>query len=307
MKNKKITLIIFIAPAVSTFLLVFIYPIIRTIFMSFFYVKTVTDNFNKWEFVGLGNYFKLLNSSMFIQSLKNIFNIWIWGGIGVFLIAGLFAVILTGKGIGHKEKSFFRAAIYLPNVVSAVAMATMWIQYAFNSKFGLFHSFFSFIGLEKAASFQWTSPDHQFFSMTIAYSFGMVGYYLLIFMAGIEKIPSDYYEAATLEGAGMYKKFKYITMPLLRDVLRTSIVMWSISTVAFFIWSQMFSPLDPDVGTITPMVYMYNLVFGRNLTLSDPALLNSGAGAAVGVLMTILILTVFGLVNLFIRQKELEY
>ncbi|MBF9017729.1 MULTISPECIES: carbohydrate ABC transporter permease [unclassified Oceanispirochaeta] len=304
MKQSKSMMVLFLTPALVTFATVFIYPIIRTVFMSFYYVKTVTDSFGKWEFVGFGNYGKLMASSMFIQSLKNLGNIWLWGGIGVFLIAILFSMILTS---GVKGKSFYRAAIYLPNVVSAIAMATMWIQYAFNSKYGLFFQFFSFLGMDNAAAFQWTSPDNQFYAMLIAYSFGMVGYYVLIFMAGIEKIPSDYYEAAKLEGANMFHQFRHITIPLMTDVFRTSIVMWSISTVAFFIWSQVFSPLDPDVGTIVPMVYMYNLVFGRNLTLTDPTLLNAGAGAAVGVLMTLLVLLTFSMVNLVFRDKKLEF
>ncbi len=304
MKRNNTMMILFLGPALFTFCLVFLYPTIRTVFMSFFYVQTVTDSIGLWEFVGIENYRKLFASTMFVQSLKNIFNIWFWGGIAVFLIAILFSMMLTS---GLKGKSFFRAALYLPNVVSAVAMATMWIQYAFNSKYGLFHTFFNFLGMENMAAFKWTSPDHQFFAMVTAYSFGMVGYYVLIFMAGIEKIPIDYYEAATIEGANIFKKFRHITFPLMQGVFRTSIVMWSISSVAFFIWSMMFSPLDPDVGTITPMIYMYNLVFGRNLTMTDPRLLNAGAGAAVGVMMTILILTVFGMVNLLIRDKKLEY
>ena len=306
MKDKR-ALIVFLLPAVAAFCLVFIYPTVRTLIMSFFYVPAVTDGIAEWEFVGMANYAKLAGSPMFARSLKNIFNIWIWGGLGVFAAAALFAVILTTDGIGPKEKSFFRAVIYLPNVVSAVAMATMWVHYAFNSKYGLFFSVFSALGLEGAAAFQWTSPENQFFAMTIAYSFGMVGYYLLIFMAGIDKIPRDFFEAATLEGAGVFQKFLTITAPLMRDVLRAGIVMWSISTVAFFIWSQMFSPLSADLGTITPMVYMYDLVFNRSIVPSDPRLLNAGAGAAVGVLMTIAVILVFGSVNLLIRGRELEY
>ena len=306
MKNKR-ALIVFLLPAVAAFCLVFIYPTVRTLIMSFFYVPAVTDGIAEWEFVGMANYAKLAGSPMFARSLKNIFNIWVWGGLGVFAAAALFAVILTTDGIGPKEKSFFRAVIYLPNVVSAVAMATMWVHYAFNSKYGLFFSVFSALRLEGAAAFQWTSPENQFFAMTIAYSFGMVGYYLLIFMAGIDKIPRDFFEAATLEGAGVFRKFLTITAPLMRDVLRAGIVMWSISTVAFFIWSQMFSPLSADLGTITPMVYMYDLVFNRSIVPSDPRLLNAGAGAAVGVLMTIAVILVFGSVNLLIRRRELEY
>lgn len=306
MKNKQ-ALIVFLLPAVAAFCLVFIYPTVRTLIMSFFYMPAVTDGIAEWEFVGMANYAELAGSPMFARSLKNIFNIWVWGGLGVFAAAALFAVILTTEGIGPKEKSFFRAVIYLPNVVSAVAMATMWVHYAFNSKYGLFFSVFSALRLEGAAAFQWTSPENQFFAMTIAYSFGMVGYYLLIFMAGIDKIPRDFFEAATLEGAGVFRKFLTITAPLMRDVLRAGIVMWSISTVAFFIWSQMFSPLSADLGTITPMVYMYDLVFNRSIVPSDPRLLNAGAGAAVGVLMTIAVILVFGSVNLLIRRRELEY
>ena len=306
MKNTRV-LIVFLLPAVAAFCLVFVYPTVRTVIMSFYYVPTVTDGIATWEFVGMANYAKLVESPMFARSLKNIFNIWLWGGVGVFAAAVLFAVILTSDGIGPKEQSFFRAVIYLPNVVSAVAMATMWVHYAFNGKYGLFFTVFSALGLEGAATFQWTSPENQFFAMTLAYSFGMVGYYLLIFMAGIEKIPRDFFEAATLEGAGGLRRFLAITVPLMREVLRAGIVMWSISTVAFFIWSQMFSPLGADLGTITPMVYMYDLVFNRTLAVTDPRLLNAGAGAAVGVLMTIAVILVFGLVNLLIRKRELEY
>lgn len=304
MKRDKTMMFLFVTPALLSFCLVFLYPIIRTIFMSFFYVRTVTDAIAKWEFVGIGNYSKLFASTMFVQSLKNIFNIWFWGGIAVFVIALMLSVILTS---GYKGKSFYRAAIYLPNVISAVAMATMWIQYAFSSKYGLFHSFFEILGLEKLAAFQWTSPTNQFYAMTLAYCFGMVGYYVLIFMAGIEKIPGSLFEAAKLEGANLFKQFTKVTLPLMRGVMRSSIVMWSVTSIAFFIWSMMFSPLDPDIGTITPMVYMYNLVFGRNLTPTDPRLLNAGAGAAVGVLMSILIISVFGLVNLLIRDRKLQY
>lgn len=272
--------------------------------MSFFYVGTVTDSFSLWEFVGFENYSNLFKSQMFIQSLKNIFYIWFYGGIGVFSIAMFLSLLLTS---GYKGKDFYRAVIYLPNVVSAVAMATMWVQYAFSSKYGLFHSLFQTLGLESLAAFQWTSPTNQLFAMTIAYCFGMVGYYVLIFMAGIEKIPTSYLEAATLEGANLFRKFISITFPLMRGVLKSSIVMWSVTSIAFFIWSRVFSPLDADVGTITPMVYMYDMVFGKSLVVTDPRLLNAGAGASVGVIMTGLTVAVFGIVNLFIRDKKLQY
>ena len=304
MKPKHTMIVAFVTPAMFCFVLVFVYPIVRTVAMSFFYVPTVTDRVAAWEFVGFSNYRKLFESAMFVRSLINIFNIWLWGGIAVFVVAMFFSTLLTS---GYRGKSFYRAAIYLPNVVSAIAMATMWIQFAFNSQYGLFHTLFEALGLERWAAFQWTSPDNQFLSMTIAYCFGMVGYYVLIFMAAMDKVPRDFYEAATIEGAGIARQFVCITMPLMRGVLKTAVVMWSVTSIAFFVWSMMFSPLDPDVGTITPMVYMYNLVFGRNLTPTDPRLLNAGAGAAVGVLMTLVTVVVFALTNAVIREKKVHY
>ncbi|MCD6123420.1 MAG: sugar ABC transporter permease [Spirochaetales bacterium] len=305
MKLRNSIIVVFLGPAVVFYLLIFLYPSIRTLIMSFFYVKTVTASMAKWSFVGLKNYRIIFQSKMFIHSLSNIFYIWFYGGLGVFFAALLYAVILTS---GVKGKSFFRDILYLPNVITAVALATMWIHFAFNNQYGLFKIIFQTLGLKQLAEFQWTAPEHELFSMTVAYSFGCVGYYVLIFMAGIEKIPTDFYEAATIEGAGIFKKFTSITLPLLIGVMKTAVVLWSIAAVTFFLWSMMFSPYDPEMGTITPMVYMYNTTFGRNVIVTNPELVNAGLGAAVGVVMTIIIVIVFLAVDrLLPDQEEIKY
>ena len=128
-------IVAFLAPAVIMFSIIFIYPIIRTVFMSFFKIEGVTDAISKWQFSGLTNYIKLFNTELFRISMWNIFRIWLFGGIIVMGLALLFAAILTS---GIRFKNVFRAIIYMPNVVSAVALATMWLQYVFSPKFGLF-------------------------------------------------------------------------------------------------------------------------------------------------------------------------
>lgn len=297
-------IVVFLTPAVLSYLLVFLYPSIRTIFTSFFYMKFVTAPLSQWKYVGLKNYWLILNSYMFRRSLYNIFYIWLFGGTVVFFTAIVYAIVLTS---GVKGKSFFRAVLYLPNVITAIALATMWLHYAFNSQYGLFHTIFSTLGLEKMANFQWTAAKHKLFSMTVAFSFGSVGYFMVIVMAGIEKIPTDFFEAAILEGANVYQKFRRITAPLILGVIKMGMVIWSIAVVAFFIWSKMFSPIDPEIGTVTPMVYMYELTFGR-MVATNPELMNAGAGAAVGVVMTLLILVVFAAVNYLLpEQEKLEY
>lgn len=294
-------IIIFLFPAVFLYGLIFFYPTVKTIVMSFFKMSSISAKMSEWSFAGLSNYNNLLNSQLFIQSLKNIFFIWLIGGVIIFFFSILFAVILTS---GVKLKSFFRSIIYLPNVVSAVAMATMWIHYVYNSKYGLLKSIFSLLHLDELAAMQWTSPNNIFMALVIAYSFGMVGYFMLIFMAGIERIPSDFYEAATIDGANIFQQFFYITLPLLTDVIRTNIVLWTINAIGFFVWSQLFSPLIPETGTITPMVYMYQEVFGGNTVVLER---NVGNGAAVGVILTLIIVLSFIITNILFKDKKIEF
>lgn len=300
-KSRLPMIIIFLFPAVFLYGLIFFYPTVKTIVMSFFKMSSISAKMLEWSFAGLSNYNNLLNSQLFIQSLKNIFFIWLIGGVIIFFFSILFAVILTS---GVKLKSFFRSIIYLPNVVSAVAMATMWIHYVYNSKYGLLKSIFSLLHLDELAAMQWTSPNNIFMALVIAYSFGMVGYFMLIFMAGIERIPSDFYEAATIDGANIFQQFFYITLPLLTDVIRTNIVLWTINAIGFFVWSQLFSPLIPETGTITPMVYMYQEVFGGNTVVLER---NVGNGAAVGVILTLIIVLSFIITNILFKDKKIEF
>jgi multiple sugar transport system permease protein len=302
LKNNKKVITIFLAPAVICYILVFLYPTIRTMVMSFFSVESVSAPLAEWIPYGLGNYKKLFTTPIFLQSLWNIGRIWFAGGFTVMAVSMLFAVILTTGNI--KGVKFFRSAIYLPNVVSAVAMGTMWINYAYNSDYGLLHSIFAFLGLEKAGGILWTAPGSLFWSMLAAYCFGMVGYHMLIFMSGIEQIPPDFYEAALLDGANTVQRFLYITIPNLRGVIRTNIVMWTVSTVGFFVWGQLFSPVNLSNDTVAPMNYMYELVFGSSSAAATSR--DSGAGAAIGVILMLIVVLVFFLTNFIVKNDNTE-
>lgn len=292
---------VFLTPAILMFVLVFLYPIFRTILMSFFKIEGITDSMTKWQFTGLANYSKLAGTSLFRISMWNLFRIWLIGGLIVMSLALLFAVIITS---GIRFKSFFRAMIYLPNVVSAVALATMWLQYVYSPKFGLLKNVFSSIGLTYLSKVQWLDNDHKFMALLIAYCFGMVGYHMLIFASGIERIGEDYYEAATLDGANKINQFRYITFPLLKGVFKTNITMWSVTSVGFFVWSQLFSTVTADTQTITPMVYMYMMIFGAGNSMTER---NAGLGASIGVLLSICVVAVFLICNKLIKDDDLEF
>lgn len=301
MRKNRGMIIAFITPAVLMFCIIFLYPIIRTVIMSFFNIEGITDSFTEWKFVGLSNYQKLFSTKLFLISLWNLFRIWLFGGIIVMFFSLLFATIITS---GIRGKSFFRAIIYMPNVISAVALATMWLQYIYSPKFGLLKTFFETVGLDKLSKILWLDADHKFISLLMAYCFGMIGYHMLIFTSGIERISKDYFEAATIDGANKIKQFRYITMPLLKGIFKTNITMWSVTTVGFFVWSQLFSMVTADTGTITPMVYMYIQIFGAGNAVTER---NAGFGASVGVILSLAVVTIFWISNLLLKDDGVEF
>lgn len=285
----------FVTPALLFFVATFVYPIIRTVMMSFFKIDNITAPMAQWQFSGVSNYTELFHTAVFKTALLNLLKIWLFGGIIVMSLALLFAAILTS---GIRGKRFFRAVIYLPNIVSAIALAIMWQQFVFSNQFGLFKPIADFFG------FQWLDPTHKFTALLIAYCFGMVGYHMLIFLSGIERIDTSYFEAARIDGADQFGQFFYITLPLLKGVFKTNITMWSITSVGFFVWSQLFSSVTSDASVITPLVYLYSQTFGAGNTVTDR---NAGIGAAIGIILAIFVVLVFWVCNTLLKDKDLEF
>lgn len=297
MKKNKTMIALFIAPTIISLLLMYLYPVTRTVIMSFFHVESVTVSTSEWSFNGLANYIKIFNNASFISSMKNMLKIWLVGGVISLSLSMVMAVVLTS---GIRGAKFFKATIYMPNIISAVALATMWVQYIFNFDYGLLNQISQLLGGEKI---RWLGSDMIFWAMMAAFIFGSVGYYMLIFISGIEGIPKDIYEAATIDGANVFTKLTQITLPLLKGVIRTTITFWSINATTFFLWTKMFSPINTEDTTIVPVVYLYDTVFGGKGVVERDA----GAGAAVGVVLTLIIIAVYSISNLVLKDSDLEY
>lgn len=298
-RNTLSMIFVFLTPAVLLFMTVFLYPVIRTLVMSLNVVEGVTDSVSTWKFNGIANYTRAFADTMFRAAMLNLGRLWLVGGIAVMLLALLYAVILTS---GVRGKNMIRSIIYMPNLVSAVAMGIMWLYYALRKEdFGLLNSIITLFGGDPV---MWTDPTYKFWSMLLAYCFGMVGYHMLIFMSGIERIGNDFYEAAMIEGANVFQKFFKITLPLLRGTIRTNIVMWTVSSVGFFIWGQVFDPVNLSYQSVMPLNYMYELVFGSSNAAQSVR--NSGIGAAIGVMMAAAVVIVFGVTNFIVKNDDVE-
>ena len=297
MKKSKGFIIAFAAPVTLSLLIMYLYPVVRTVLMSFFGIESVTGSMSDWTFNGVDNYIKIFSSPTFQRAMTNMFLIWVVGGIIVLAFALLFAVILTS---GIRFKKFFRAAIYLPNIISAVALATMWIQYIYNQDYGLLNQLLRAIGLEGK---NWLGTDMKFWAMLFAFIFGAVGYYMLIFISVIERIPEDLYEAATIDGANKIQQFISMTLPLLRSIFKTNITFWSVNCISFFLWSKMFSPVASEASTMVPVVYLYDTVFGTTGSVQRDA----GAGAAVGVTLAVFVAIIYFIMNKVLKDDDLEF
>lgn len=297
MKKNKGFIIAFSAPVALSLIIMYLYPVARTVLMSFFGIESVTGSISEWKFNGIENYIKIFGSPTFQRAMTNMFLIWVVGGIIVLAFALLFAVILTS---GIRFKKFFRAAIYLPNIISAVALATMWIQYIYNQDYGLLNQILETLGLEGR---NWLGTDMKFWAMLFAFTFGAVGYYMLIFISGIERIPEDLYEAATIDGANKIQQFFSMTLPLLRSIFKTNITFWSVNCISFFLWSKMFSPVASEASTMVPVVYLYDTVFGTTGNVTRDA----GAGAAVGVTLAVFVAIIYFVMNKLLKDDDLEF
>lgn len=298
--RERFFMVGYLGPAVLCFLIIFAYPLIRTILMSFFVIPGISSPVSEWKFAGLDNYIGMFRNGVFLASLNNIWRIWLIGGALTLAIALFYAVILAS---GVKGKKFWRSAIYLPNTVNAVALATMWLQYVFQNKFGLLKTLFTSLGWTSLAKINWTSPKYLFWGMLLSYVFGSVGYFMLIFLAGIERIPSDLYESARIDGAGAWVQFTRITFPLIRDVFRTALTLWTIGAVNFFTWAKMFSTRISTI-TVTPVYFLYDKVFGGSGTASA---IDAGGGAAVGVMIAVIVLIVHIAINRLLKEEVYEY
>ena len=297
MRISRKYLSIFLAPYGVFVLLVFLYPVLKTMLMSFCLTENMLSPISSWKFSGLDNYIKLFHTTLFITSMKTFLKLWIFGGIATILLALVFSIAFTTD---LRFKKFFRAIVYLPNVIAAIAVGYMWLLYIYNNRFGFMKTFFSMIRWDYMANFQWLDNEHILLSMTIAFVYGNVGYYMMMYIAGIEKIPSDYYECAKIEGANVFVQFFRITLPLIKGVFSTSAVLWTARTMGFFALSQVFS----SVRTYTPMLFTYLSLFGTEVSQQG---VNAGMAAASALVMTVIVVVISSLINCVIRDEEIAF
>ncbi|MDA3731766.1 sugar ABC transporter permease [Niameybacter massiliensis] len=200
---------LFIAPLVIGLGVFYIYPFIK----SFFYSFTNINNFNQATFVGLENYKKLFGAPELWQATWNTLRyVIITVPIGIALSL-IIAALLNTK---IKGTSIYRTLYFLPAVTMPAAIAMVW-KWIYNGNYGVLNQILGVLGIEGQ---NWlSSPDYALYMVMIVGIWSMIGYNMIILLAGMQGIPDTYYEAASIDGAGAFRKFFKITVPLLTPTI----------------------------------------------------------------------------------------
>ena len=191
--------------------MVIVVPSLYSLVLSFFDWNGVSPD---KKFVGLGNYIYLLTEdNVFQTALKNNL-IWLVGSMTILIGLGLaFALILNRQ---LKGRVFFRSVFYYPYVLSGIVVAIVW-SWMYHPTKGFITFFIEKIGLEKWATPWLSDPKTALYAVFIAAVWQGVGLPMVLFLAGLQSIPKEPYEAAVIDGAKPFQTFRYITLPLLRD------------------------------------------------------------------------------------------
>lgn len=225
MRNYDRSAYLFILPNYLIYVVFILIPVLSVIYFGF----TDYSFLDPPRFVGLTNYAKLFHDSVFLKAIKNTVLYW---GVTVILsmaIGLMFAVMLNKprKGVG-----FFRAAFYLPNVLSLVAVALMWLWIYDPAPKGVLNTVL--IGLGLPASDWLFNPDIALLLVMAPGIWTMVGFNMVVYLAGLQTMSAEYYEVARIEGATTFQQFWLITFPLLKPITFFIFVMASIKSFQVF-------------------------------------------------------------------------
>jgi cellobiose transport system permease protein len=240
---------------------------------------------NKWdgigdlEYVGLDQFKFLFKDPKFYDSVSNTFIIWAMANIPLLSCALVVAFLINLSLVRFKD--FYRIMFYLPNVTAMVAVVIIF-QSFFGNHYGFANYLLQKVGLDQIA---WLNHkiSVQFIIATMIF-WRFLGYNMIMYLAGLQKIPNDLYEAAKIDGANMYVTFTKITIPLLRPIILFTVMMSTIGGLQIFTEPQVLSTLtSPYPGSETIVLYLFREAFKYN---------NYGYAAAVSWVMFAIIMVI---------------
>lgn len=276
-----------VAPFYLLFLVFGLFPIIFSIYLSF----TDWDGMGQAKFVGLAQYQYLIADPKFWNAVANTFIIWFLSTVPMLFIALVLAFLLHQN---IRFKGIYRIAYFVPNVTSMVAMAIVFGS-VFSDSFGLVNSALTALG---ADTVQWLSSDFGIkITISVMVIWRWTGYNAIIYLAALQSIPTELYDAAKVDGASTWRIFTSITVPMLRPVILFTVIVSTIGGLSLFTEPQVLLNTEdgvPDAG-MTIVLYQYTQAFTQ---------FDFGYGSAIAWALFI-IASVFAVINWrLIRERK---
>ncbi|MEL7627065.1 MAG: sugar ABC transporter permease [Anaerolineaceae bacterium] len=278
---------LYLIPAFAVYLFFTLIPILETV-RSSFYDWGALGKSNTW--VGLENYLSLLNDSTFLKAFSNNLVFIIFYSF-IPILLGLFLASLLGR-FPIPGFTFFRTVLFLPQVISMVVVGVIW-RWMFHPTTGPVNLFLGAIGLERLqqawlGSFKWALPAVGSVGSWVQYGFCMV-----LFLAGMQRISEEYYEASSLDGANGLQQFFFITIPELKSEIGVALITTIIAALRVFDLVYATTRGGPGESTLVTGFLIYRTAILNN---------EIGYGAAVATVLTIVILSL----SLLIRRLMTE-
>lgn len=287
-KAEVMTAAAFLAPSVCLWIFWFFVPAVKSMRLSFFDYSFV--NPENESFVGLRNYIRLFQDQAFLKALQHTFMLAFIVVALIAVLAFIVAVLIDGK---IKGKTFFRTVYFMPYIISAVAVSIFFMY--FFVKDGIGTKLFSLLGTQNTTWF--TSTRYALYLVAIIYIWQQIGFYMILYIGGLQNISSEIYEAARIDGAGRLQSVLHITVPLVKPTTYMVVTLGMIN--AFQIFDQIAaiskqSPLGSPAGsTSTVVTFLYQQSFSY---------MDMGYGSAAAMVLVVIIFVLSLLRNLISRE-----
>ncbi|MFF2040865.1 carbohydrate ABC transporter permease [Kitasatospora sp. NPDC058170] len=261
----------FVAPAAALYTALFIGPTLYAVYTGL----TDWDGINSPRWAGFRNYTQLLHDPAFSSAFGNTLKILFGVGAVVFVLSFGFMLMLREM----RGRKLVRAVIFLPHIVSSVVLAIFWGSLL--SLDGLVNQALGGLGMDAV---QWLRPGWTMNAVLLALIWINTGYYVTILMAGVDRIPDSFYEAARLDGANAWQRFRHVTLPLSWDVTAAAAVLWTITSVKIF---EFILAFGGNQGALPPTYQWNNALFVYGETVGGITPLNQFGYAAASAVTTL--------------------
>ncbi len=291
MKKNISSIILFLLPASVVYLGIVAIPV----------CSTVSNSFLKWNlvgskvFVGLSNFEQLFTvDRIFIGSMKNTLLLLVLSIVIQIPLAILLAIALSS---GLKWTRYFKTVFFMPNILASVAIGLMW-TFIYDPENGLINQFLVLIGLKNSTGLWLADEKTVLLSIMIVLCWQFIGYHMILFLAAIENIPASLNEIAILDGATFWRKIRYITLPLIKPIIKIDAVLLATGSLRYFDLIYVMSNGGPNHSSEVLALYMYYKSF-RDMQY--------GLGSAIAVILLIMCLLVAAILNKAFKTEDVQF